>query len=151
MERQAVISGDGSHTIYVPGLNEHYHSIHGAVQESCHVFIKECLIYSGLSNAVIFEVGFGTGLNALLTMKEAVDRSLIVKYLSVEKYPLTKEEWDGLNFGQLYTNEAAAYYRMIHEAPWDRSCQLHECFTIEKIRCDLHDYTFTNTYGPHLF
>jgi tRNA U34 5-methylaminomethyl-2-thiouridine-forming methyltransferase MnmC len=57
------VTDDGSHTIYVPELNEHYHSIHGAVQESSLVYIGNGLGFSEADPVNIFEVGFGTGLN----------------------------------------------------------------------------------------
>ena len=63
---ELIVTSDGSHTIFVPELNEHYHSIHGAVQESMLVFIKNGLGYCDTNPLNIFEVGFGTGLNALL-------------------------------------------------------------------------------------
>src|SRR4030042_5297671 len=82
---------DGSHSIYVPALNEHYHSIHGAVNESLHVFIKEGLlrlIPLKKDPVRIFEVGFGTGLNALLTLMTAEDHHITVEYHTIDNNPL---------------------------------------------------------------
>ncbi len=94
MDRHPVISADGSHTLYVPALGEHYHSVHGAVREAEHVFIRECFLYSGLKKAVIFEAGFGTGLNALLTLQAAITHGVTVEYHSIEKYPLSEDRME---------------------------------------------------------
>ena len=71
MNREIIITEDGSTTLYIPELNEHYHSIHGAIQESTHIFIKAGIEYYGQKDIRILEAGFGTGLNAFLTLLEA--------------------------------------------------------------------------------
>ena len=82
MERQIVETADGSHSLFVPELNEHYHSRHGAIQESRHVFIE--MGYrkkiSPNSNLKILEIGFGTGLNAFLTALEERELEGNVEY-----------------------------------------------------------------------
>ena len=74
MKPAVTITGDGSSTVYLPGLNEHYHSTHGAVQESRHVFIEAGLKILKKDNIRVFEMGFGTGLNALLSALEYSNR-----------------------------------------------------------------------------
>ena len=90
MERSLKITEDGSHTMFVKGLDEHYHSTHGALQESTHVFIKQGLLTVKQSSVQILELGFGTGLNALLTLRESELLHLDIYYHAVEKYPLTE-------------------------------------------------------------
>ncbi|MBE9517005.1 MAG: hypothetical protein IMY68_00505, partial [Bacteroidetes bacterium] len=98
MERSLKITEDGSHTMFVKGLDEPYHSTHGALQESLHVFIKQGLLTVKQSSVRILELGFGTGLNALLTMRESIPLNLDVYYHAVEKYPLKDSEYTLLNY-----------------------------------------------------
>jgi tRNA U34 5-methylaminomethyl-2-thiouridine-forming methyltransferase MnmC len=91
-ERHITQSADGSTTLWVPGLDEHYHSIHGALTESQHVFIEAGLNALGTSNVRILEVGLGTALNARLTLDQAQQDGLNIGYDALEKFPLTKEE-----------------------------------------------------------
>ncbi len=88
---QLVKTADGSHTIYVPELDEHYHSIHGAVQESEHVFIRAGYEKCASDPLYIFEAGFGTGLNALLTAVRSIRDNREIFYTSIEKYPVSKD------------------------------------------------------------
>ena len=91
-ERHITQSADGSTTLWVPGLDEHYHSIHGALTESQHVFIEAGLKAIGTSKVRILEVGLGTALNARLTLEQAQQDGLTIGYDALEKFPLTKEE-----------------------------------------------------------
>ena len=91
-ERHITQSADGSTTLWVPGLDEHYHSIHGALTESQHVFIEAGLKAIGTSNVRILEVGLGTALNARLTLDQAQQDGRSIAYDALEKFPLTKEE-----------------------------------------------------------
>ena len=81
------ITGDGSHTLYVPALDEHYHSHFGALTESKHIFIDAGLASLKSNKVSILEVGFGTGLNALLTAMYARDNQVTIHYVTLEKYP----------------------------------------------------------------
>ena len=96
---------DGSTTLYIPELNEHYHSIHGAIQESIHIFIKAGIEYYGQKNIRVLEAGFGTGLNAFLTLLEARDNERKVVFHTFEKYPLTPQEVEQINYSDLFTPE----------------------------------------------
>ena len=91
-EREIVKTKDGSHTIYVPELNEHYHSSYGAIQESRHIYIENAFKKIDKSYIKVLEVGFGTGLNCLLTALDAKKTNKAVTYFGVEKYPLDNEE-----------------------------------------------------------
>ncbi len=97
-ERHITQSADGSTTLWVPGLDEHYHSIHGALTESQHVFIEAGLKAIGTSNVRILEVGLGTALNARLTLDQAQQDGLTIEYHALEKFPLTKEEIEAVGF-----------------------------------------------------
>ena len=91
-DRHITQSADGSTTIWVPGLDEHYHSIHGALTESRHVFIEAGLEAINKSSVRILEVGLGTALNARLTLDQAKQDGLNVQYDALEKFPLRAEE-----------------------------------------------------------
>ncbi|HOP00470.1 MAG TPA: SAM-dependent methyltransferase, partial [Bacteroidales bacterium] len=97
MERKLVKTDDGSHTLHVPGLGEHYHSIHGAVTESTHIFIRAGLEHISLPAVRILEYGLGTGLNMMLTYCRAAERGIKVYYHAIEKYPVIKTEAEQLN------------------------------------------------------
>ena len=108
---EIIQTDDGSHTIYVKELDETYHSRHGAVRESLHVFIRHGLEYQAkavkTSNITIFEVGLGTGLNALLTQAYAAESKKRINYQVLEPYPLEVEVLDKLNYGHIVKNEKA--------------------------------------------
>ena len=91
-ERHITTSSDGSTTIWVPGLDEHYHSIHGARTESQHVFIDAGLKATAAQPVRILEVGLGTALNAQLTFETAKELGMEVRYHAIEKFPITPEE-----------------------------------------------------------
>jgi tRNA U34 5-methylaminomethyl-2-thiouridine-forming methyltransferase MnmC len=140
---QIIITGDGSNTLYLPNLNEHYHSTFGAISESLHVFIG-----SGLLEAVrsfneihILEIGFGTGLNALLTWMEAEEIPKKVHYVALEPFPLDMEIWSLLNYPDCFcTFSYQKIYRRLHETDWERDEQISPFFSIKKIRSRLEEY-----------
>ena len=88
MKREIRITSDGSHTLYAPEIDEHYHSIHGAIQESSHVFINNGIHSLFGSEIRVLEVGFGTGLNALLTSLWSKKHNIFVDYTGVEAFPV---------------------------------------------------------------
>src|SRR6185436_13986445 len=103
MNREIVVTQDGSHSIHLPDVNVTYHSKFGALQESMHVFISAGLQYAAARLAspgplYIFELGFGTGLNALLTAAETERAGLQVYYETVEPFPLDVAEAGQLNY-----------------------------------------------------
>ena len=104
-----IVTSDGSHSLLKWELNETYHSVHGAIQESTHVFIKNGLDYFPSQvkplSISIFEVGFGTGLNALLTMQHMLKTPMPVKYTTLESFPLGEELWTALNYTKSWDQE----------------------------------------------
>ena len=80
MSRELQITADGSHTLFIPEMNEHYHSVNGAAQESIHIFINAGLRSLDKPVVRIMEVGFGTGLNALLSLRESVETGRKIEY-----------------------------------------------------------------------
>lgn len=139
-----IITSDGSHTIYIPELDEHYHSVHGAIGESKHIFINAGLNYCTNKSINIFEAGFGTGLNALLTALEIIGSDRKVNYTSIEKYPIDKETVKSLNHGSILGNEEI--FANLHSSPWNTSVVITENFSLFKINGDLTTFCPTGTY-----
>ena len=132
-----ITTEDGSHSLFVPHLNEHYHSTHGAIQESRHVFIDMGLNACKLQQVNVLEIGFGTGLNALLTQLESEKTGKQIHYTSFELYPLNIASVKYLNYSQLLTNEdEASHFLALHEAPWGEAVEITPNFTLQKIKAD---------------
>lgn len=136
MERTLQITADGSHTLFLPEIDEHYHSVNGAVQESRHVYIEAGLHQLRRDVIHVFEIGFGTGLNALLTLLDADLNNVQVNYYSIELYPLEEEFVSRLNYGELVCPEKKELFRDLHQAPWNTPVSITERFLLTKIRGD---------------
>ncbi len=137
MERKIIKTEDGSVTIHLPEWNEQYHSKHGAVQEARHVFLKMGL-YHYMENfnpeeISILEIGFGTGLNAFLTMVEAEKLDLKTNYTGVEAYPVSAEEVLQLNYPEASQAEGwEAKFKEMHTIPWEERFEISKNFNLEK-------------------
>ncbi|AKQ46748.1 SAM-dependent methyltransferase [Rufibacter radiotolerans] len=134
---------DGSTTLFVPELNEHYHSVHGALQESLHVFIKMGLqaTLERLPSVRILEVGFGTGLNALLTLQHTLATGATVHYDTLEKYPLPMDVVAQLHFEKFILNpELLDFFTPLHAAPWEEAVTITPTFTLRKLETDLETF-----------
>jgi tRNA U34 5-methylaminomethyl-2-thiouridine-forming methyltransferase MnmC len=134
---QLIKTEDGSYTIFVPGMNEHYHSTHGAVQESLHIFINVGLNFCKSDSINIFEVGFGTGLNALLTAAESLKSNKIINYTTIEKYPVETDLINKLNYSQFAGESGKEIFEGIHSAEWGKKTQITENFKLLKLNDDL--------------
>ena len=134
---EIIVTADGSHTLFNKELNETYHSIHGATQESLHVFINHGLAYllsnTNLENIHILEIGFGTGLNALLTLQHITGLKQKIKYTSLEAFPIEEEIWSALNYASSPGLQDS--YRSLHDASWGHWNLIQENFSLLK----LHD------------
>lgn len=137
MKREIIITADGSSSIHIPAWNEQYHSKHGAIQEAQHVFIKMGFQYilqqQKLEELKILEIGFGTGLNALITLLEAEKIKLPVNYTGVEAYPVNLKDVQQLNYAeQLKGGQTEVYFQKIHQNDWEFAFQISENFTLTK-------------------
>ena len=161
MQTLLEITGDGSHTLFVPELKEHYHSTFGALQESELVFIRSGFdkIDATQDNLHILEMGFGTGLNAFLTCLESARSSRKVDYLGVEKFPLQPEIINKLNYPDILEPASSGIFKSIHEAPWDLEVMITENFFLQKIKCDIidlklnpenFDLVYYDAFGPEV-
>lgn len=143
-ERKVIETADGSKTLFVPAMNEQYHSLNGALTESDYVFLEKGFRHHPSLTPKVFEVGFGTGLNALLTALEAEKSMRPTYYTSIEKYPISNEEIQYLNYGNLLSPRANDIFQAIHKADWEKDIQISEFFVLNKIRADLKTCTFRN-------
>ena len=145
MEKELQIKADGSHTLYIPAMDEHYHSVNGALQESRHIFIEAGLHALEKDFIRIVEIGCGTGLNAFLTLKDVeLSQAHHIDYHTVELYPLPLDTIRALNYGELIWPERKELFLALHEAEWNTPVSISERFTLHKIEgnsnaCELPD------------
>ncbi len=153
------ITADGSTTLYRKDIDETYHSSHGALQEARHVFIEQGLAQmTNLSSVKILEIGFGTGLNALLTALFAADDNLPVEYYGLEAYPLGEELWRAVNYAtQIQDPRVEQFFERMHLTHWDHQEVIHENFSLRKIHNtlqafeaprDFFDLVYYDAFGP---
>ena len=138
MQRSIITTEDGSSSVFVESLKQSYHSTHGAMAESQHIFIKDGLEYFHPKKSVnILEIGFGTGLNALLTLKFVRQNNFVVNYFAVEKYPLNLEEVQKLNYASLLEEVNQEDFMKIHSCPWEEEIVLYDNFSLHKSLIDI--------------
>ncbi len=136
---------DQSHTLYLPSLGEQYHSRFGAIGESSHVFIKNGYEATDKDPLHIFEVGFGTGLNVLLTLLAAAQDHRIVFYTAIDNHPLEKKIYTRLNYPALLHTGPDLFLK-IHEAPWGEEIRPTKNFRLKKIAGDFLSYRFSSSF-----
>lgn len=131
MERKIITTLDGSTTILLVDWEECYHSKNGAIQEAYHVFIKNGLNLIKDKSVAILEIGFGTGLNALVTLLEASKNNLNIHYTGVEAYPVSLEEALAMNYATQLNIDNADFIAL-HECKWERSNAISPSFELTK-------------------
>lgn len=139
---------DGSQTIYIPELDEHYNSTNGAIQEAMIVYLGAGLNYCNKEKINILEIGFGTGLNAFLTMNES---KKTINYSSIELYPLNKEEYSLLNHYKFIAGSKKELFIKMHEVKWEEFYPITERFKLKKIQADLTINSFEDKYDVVYF
>lgn len=153
MKRKIITTSDGSKTIQIEDWNEQYHSIHGAIQEANHVFLKHGLLfYSGLVSESqlpisILEIGFGTGLNAFLTLIEAEKLKLNINYTGVEAYPVESKEIKALNYVELISKKHATVFKDIHTVSWEKEYKITSSFQLVKQQKFFQDIKAENKFN----
>jgi len=145
-EHCIINTDDGSYTLHLPQLGEHYHSEKGAISESEHVYIKTGLRACAKKEIRVLEMGFGTGLNALLSVQEAASSNTNIHYTTLEKYPLSAEVLSGLNYAQQAGANASVYWKAIHEARWNVATPILPHFTLLKLDCDIANFEPTKPF-----
>ena len=158
-------TADGSPTLYVPALDEHYHSHHGAAQESRHVFIEaglRPLLAAGQGQAIseplrILEVGLGTGLNALLTLEAARPAAAHICYDGYETYPLPAAAVAALQGQWAAVPMLSQAFAALHAAPWGPATTLAPGFALIKMQqpvqqaalgTDLYHLIYFDAFAP---
>ena len=145
MTNKLVITNDGSHSIFNPEVNETYHSKHGAIVEAEYVFIKNGLLAENKKQFSILEVGFGTGLNALLTAQKAQQKKIAINYHGIELYTVPKESYIQLNFTELIGEEKSKLLQL-HECEWEKEHVINNFFKLTKNEINLENYTSKNKF-----
>ena len=150
MQRHLIVTNDGSQSISVPELHVAYHSIHGAITESLHVFIEagwKLIVTKFPSQSIhILEMGLGTGLNAFLTLVEAERVSVPVSYEALELFPLLPSEFAGLEYASRIASDKENLFQKIHSSPWEEEVSIANYFTLTKRNCSLLDYSSSKKF-----
>jgi len=153
---EKITTNDGCHSLYVPELDEHYHSTHGAFNEAMHVFINHGLLAT-TSDVAILEVGFGTGLNAWLSCLTSAKEKRHLTYTSLETFPLGEEITNELNYPSFSDDaNANAWFQQIHQCDWEKPQTIHEYFSLTKLNSQVQavnnkkqfDIIFFDAFGP---
>lgn len=139
---ELIITSDGSHSLRMDDKEESYHSKHGALTESLHVFIQNGLRekLKEQDQASILEIGLGTGLNCLLTCMELFNLESKVDYIALEPFPLEAGLWKQLNYPVLLGKGAKEILSKIHESEFDEEFLLLENVRFEKRKSGLMDF-----------
>lgn len=136
IEEDTVITGDGSHTLKIKGHNEHYHSTFGAVEEAVHVYCKAGFRHISKTKKTIrlLEVGFGTGLNALVTILKALELDVKLKYTGIEPFPPKEEVIKKLNYSSIINdNSATKVWEFIHKkSTWNLTTYFNKDISLLK-------------------
>lgn len=161
-KKEVITTKDGSKTIFFPDLNENYHSHHGALQEAMHVFIKYGLdLFADRSKVSIFEVGFGTGLNAGITAAQAAIKQQVIDYTAIELFPVDGEMIQELGYVDLLQNAFPEhnFYEAIMSATWNDLAPIHPHFSLSKLQTSLQeisldqglfDLVYFDAFGPRV-
>jgi tRNA U34 5-methylaminomethyl-2-thiouridine-forming methyltransferase MnmC len=139
LKNRIIITGDGSPTIYVEGMDETYHSVHGALTESVHVYINAGLKTLLQENIRVLEVGLGTGLNVWLTVLEETSLKRNIEYTALEPYPLDKDLIADLVGQEIFKDNRHLLYQ-VHSDQWDEFQPLSPSFLFKKINQPLETY-----------
>ena len=157
MQRKIITTADGSKTIQIEDWNEQYHSVHGAIQEANHVYIKHGLLFFSSemlaqqkSEISILEIGFGTGLNALLTQLKAEELKLKVNYVGVEAFPISSEELEQLNYA-VELQVPSDKLNQLHSCSWEEEHEISEAFKLKKQQQFFKDISAENKFDVIYF
>lgn len=165
MQRNIITTADGSKTIQIEDWNEQYHSVHGAIQEANHVYIKHGLLFFSSESLArtqgllsrqntrtieVLEIGFGTGLNALLTQLQAGNLNQHINYVGVEAFPISSEELGQLNYAS-ELGVASEKLEELHSCSWEEEHKISEVFTLKKQQQFFKDISAENQFDVIYF
>lgn len=147
---EIVRTEDGSNTIYNSEVGENYHSRHGALQESRHVFLRSGLEYflsiNNTNNVSILEIGFGTGLNFLLSADYCIPQNITLDYTGIEAYPvpesmIAQTGYDEYVSPAIWEQFISSYpYSLQHPVNLNKNCKL------QIANCKLNDFASERQY-----
>jgi tRNA U34 5-methylaminomethyl-2-thiouridine-forming methyltransferase MnmC len=138
-------TNDGSLSIYDNQIDESYHSKYGAIKEAEHVFVKNGLLSVNKKEISILEIGFGTGLNALLSLKESIRKNIIINYHTIEPNPINKELYNKLNFSKLIGINKD-YFLKLHDLEWNKKQKIHQYFIFKKYKKSIQEFNIEKKY-----
>lgn len=150
MKKELLKTGDGSTTLHLPKWNEQYHSKHGAIQEALHVFIEHGFQYfynqEKPPSMAVLEIGFGTGLNALLTYLTSKEKKgLHIEYTGLEAYPVALSEIEVLNFAE-QLDISKPEYTKLHIGAWEEVETISDRFNLTKKNIRFEDFTSSENF-----
>ena len=156
MQRIIEQTEDGSATLFVPELNEHYHSVKGARTESLHIFIDMGLKAVSTAHPQVLEIGFGTGLNTFLTFLESQEKGLRINYTTFELYPLSPDITEKLNYPALIAPSSESIFALLHQCEWNQKIAISPLFSLYKRHADLtrtslegiYDVVYFDAFAP---
>ncbi|MEM6317165.1 MAG: tRNA (5-methylaminomethyl-2-thiouridine)(34)-methyltransferase MnmD [Bacteroidota bacterium] len=149
MSNELFETQDGSHSLFSEAHGVSYHSKYGAVQETQHVFINAALRFKALlqSDLHILDIGFGTGLNAYMTLLEAQKRNLTIHYTAIEAYPISLELATTLNYSEVLNQlELQPLFLQMHTSEWSQPLALTENFNFQKEKIYFEQLDFSNQF-----
>ena len=146
-----MVTEDGSHTLFVSEIDECYHSSHGAIQESRHIFIEAGLKQSKKNEIHVLEIGFGTGLNAFMALIEAEKSGKHIRYTSLEKYPIEAGKAMQLNYPEILSPANRNLFKLIHTSPWNVDVEITGLFTLKKTETDFTLYVSEDEFDVVFF
>ena len=154
---EIVETKEGIHTLVNNRLNEHYHSMHGSMQESMQVFIRNglCSLNRNLHDISILEMGFGTGLNAILTYRENHILRKNIHYTTVEAFPLPSAVISKLNYFEYFGKPLQPVFEQLHSSKWFENISFGD-FVLHKIEADMlelqldggYDLVYYDAFSP---
>ena len=179
MQRKVITTADGSKTIHLVEWNEHYHSIHGAIQEANHVFIKHGLLFfvdsflktntvdsstfeksaqPPFNEVSILEIGFGTGLNALVTLIESQKLKVGINYVGVEAFPISSDELEAMNYSEQLQTDTTEEFNDMHKVEWEIPHSITPDFKLTKQQktfdaiddIELYDLIYFDAFGARV-
>lgn len=144
---EIVKTKEGIDTLINNRINEHYHSLYGSMQESLHVFIKNGLlsVNKNLPEIKILEMGFGTGLNAILTYRENQVLQKHIHYTTVEAFPLPSSITNKLNYFEFFGKPLLPFFQRMHECNWFENITFGD-FVLHKINADMLELQLDGNY-----
>ena len=153
-KRELQKTADGTSTLYIPEIDEHYHSVNGAITEAEHVYIKEALlkrVSKGVTSLRVLEIGFGTGLNTFLTLIKAIELDIKIEYVTLELYPLSNDIISNINYASFVNEKYIYLFKELHFSEWEKEVAIDKNFILTKKKIDLKDFISTSLFDVVYF